>query len=464
MRSLFTRLLRRKPRTATTAVRGGHVSKRPVVTLLWDPSVVHTRRVDAGLTRGHDHARQLTAHFYAVSGRLRKEVGQRKSRAARIPQGRGRAVNGDAEHAELRRGTRGEWRAHFHFSARRFAIEPSGHELAAAGRALEAVHIDRVTDADVAQAEHLDLRGALILEASGRRDRDLDAKHRERARGRIHGCHSRLQLYTAVSVERYDVGDQNVRAIKAPFYLDFYVEGEIGLRAVAIHRRARGRDRLAFNVKVSGRGEAGDETLTLHVPVSAGLLRVAHLLVHARCGQRRGACIEARSLDFDEIAVGRLATGKAREIRGRIIHDEGIDHEGVHYRIYARHRSQDLQRSGRGLALDPRRGDGAVGGGHAADFDEVGGFEPRDVGGLNVRAEGSTGVDGHRLPQHRDRVGADGGARRLKVNPIDVDAAEAGDRAGRHERRAARGGRAGHAAAAAAGDEGCSRSEEDGWD
>src|SRR6266853_3582812 len=367
MRSLFTRLLRRKPRTATRAVRGGHVSKRPVVTLLWDPSVVHTRSVDAGLTRGHDHARQLTAHLYAVSGRLREEVGQRESGSASISQSRGRAVNGDAEHAELRRGTRGEWRAHFHFSARRFAIEPSGHELAAAGRALEAVHIDRVTDADVAQVEHLNLRGALILEASGRRDRDLDTKHRERARSRIHGCHIRLQLYAAVSVERYDVGDQNVRAIKAPLYLDFYVEGEIGRRAVAIDRRAGGRDRLAFNVKVSGRGEAGDETLTLHVLVSAGLLRVAHLLVHARCGQRRGACIEARSLDFDDIVVGRGATGKAREIRGRIIHDEGVDHEGVRYRIYARHRSKDLQRSGRGLAPDPRRADGAVGGGQTAE-------------------------------------------------------------------------------------------------
>src|SRR6266481_493075 len=139
MRSLFTRLLRRKPRTATTAVRGGHVSKRPVVTLLWDPSVVHTRRVDAGLTRGHDHARQLTAHFCAVSDRLREEVGQRNSRSASIPQSRGRGVYGDAEHDELRRRARCEWPAHLHFHARRFAIEPSGNELAAAGRALEAV-------------------------------------------------------------------------------------------------------------------------------------------------------------------------------------------------------------------------------------------------------------------------------------------------------------------------------------
>jgi len=29
------------------------------------------------------------------------------------------------------------------------------------------------------------------------------------------------QLDAAVSVERYDVGDLNVRAIKAPLYLDF---------------------------------------------------------------------------------------------------------------------------------------------------------------------------------------------------------------------------------------------------
>src|SRR6267142_680784 len=279
MRGLFTRVLRRKPRTATTAVRESgqwsHCS--------WNRSVVHTWRVDAGLTRGHDHARQLTAHFYAVSDRLREEVGQRQSRAARIPQGRGRGVNGDAEHDELRRGTRCECPAHFHFSARRLAVEPSGNELAAAGRALEAVHIDRVTDADVAQAEHLDLRGALILEASGRRDGDLDTKHRERARHRIHRCHIRLQLYAAVSVERYDVGDQNVRAIKAPLYLDFYVEGEVGLRAVVINRRAGGRDRLVGNVEVSDRGEAGDETFTLHVAVIAGLLHVAHLLLHARC-------------------------------------------------------------------------------------------------------------------------------------------------------------------------------------
>jgi len=52
--------------------------------------------------------------------------------------------------------------------ARRLAFEPTGNELAATGRALEAAHVDRVTDADVAQAEFLNVRGALILEASGR--------------------------------------------------------------------------------------------------------------------------------------------------------------------------------------------------------------------------------------------------------------------------------------------------------
>src|SRR3984893_11479519 len=289
MRSLLTGAFTQKtPDSHKGCVRGDRVSKRAVLALPWNRSVA-ARRVDAGLTRGHDHARQLTAHLYVLSDRLREEVGQRKGRSASIPQGRGRGVNGDAEHHELRRRTRCEWPAHFHFSARRFAIEPSGNELAAAGRALEAVHIDRVTDADVAQAEHLDLRGAPVLEARARRDRDLDTKHRERARGRIHGCHSRLQLYAAVVVERYDVGDQNVRAIKAPFYLDFYVEGEVGLRAVAIDRRARGRDRFAINVKVRGRCEAGDETLMLHLAVIAGLLHVAHLLVHARCGQRGDA-------------------------------------------------------------------------------------------------------------------------------------------------------------------------------
>jgi len=46
----------------------------------------------------------------------------------------------------------------------------------------------------------------------------------------------------------------------------------------------------------------------------------------------------------------------------------------LRYRIYARHRSKDLQRSGRGLAPDPRSADAAVGGGQAADFDEVGDF------------------------------------------------------------------------------------------
>src|SRR3984893_14663477 len=288
MRSLLTGAFTQKtPDSHKGCVRGDRVSKRAVLALPWNRSVA-ARRVDAGLTRGHDHARQLTAHLYVLSDRLREEVGQRKSRSASIPQSRGRGVNGDAEHAELRRRTRCEWPAHFHFSTRRFAIEPSGNELAAAGRALVAVHIDRVTDADVAQAEHLDLRGAPVLESSGRRDRDLDPQHLERARGRIHGCHSRLQLYAAVAVKRYDVGDQNVRAAKAPFHLDFYVEGEVGRRAVAIARAAPGRDRLGGDVKVSGRCEAGDETFTLHVPVIAGLLLVAHLLVHGRCGQGRG--------------------------------------------------------------------------------------------------------------------------------------------------------------------------------
>src|SRR2546429_402679 len=158
----------------------------------------------------------------------------------------------------------------------------------------------------------------------------------------------------------------------------------------------------------------------------------------------------------------------------------------------------------------------SVGGGQATDFDEVRDFEPGDVGGLNVRAEGRAAVDLHRLPKHRERVvrGVDGrnrtsdvlvdiddvgitssvagifraldtgdlthlesrlcddlavladrGARRLKVNTIDVDAAKAGDRAGRYDGRVASGvGPAGHAAAAAGDDEGCSCSEEDSWD
>src|SRR2546429_10010675 len=43
----------------------------------------------------------------------------------------------------------------------------------------------------------------------------------------------------------------------------------------------------------------------------------------------------------------------------------------------------------------------SVGGGQATDFDEVRDFEPGDVGGLNVRAEGRAAVDLHRLPKHR---------------------------------------------------------------
>jgi len=59
-------------------------------------------------------------------------------------------------------------------------------------------------------------------------------------------------------------------------------------------------------------------------------------------------------MELDDIAVGRLAAGKARKIRGRIIHDERIDHEGVGGRIHARHGSKNLQRSGRRVTLDFR--------------------------------------------------------------------------------------------------------------
>src|SRR2546429_2108541 len=211
MRSLFTGVFRRTTRTATKAVRGGRSQIGQWSRWSGVRSAVNVGRGDAGLTRGHDHARQRAAHLCAVSDRLSEEVGQRNSRSASIPQGRGRGVNGDAEDAELRRHARCECPAHLHFRARRLAIEPSGNELAAAGGALVAAHVNLVSNADVAQAEHLDLGGAPILEASARRDRDRDAKHRERARHRIHGCDSRLQLYAAVSVERYDVGDQKDR-------------------------------------------------------------------------------------------------------------------------------------------------------------------------------------------------------------------------------------------------------------
>src|SRR6266478_1357537 len=336
-----------------------------------------------------------------MADRLSEEVSECQRSAAVALQGRGRSVDRDSDHSEVRRGARGERPMHAGRSARRYALDAGCNHLAAAGRTLEAAHVDRVPDHDVAEVEFLQLSGALVLEARGRGDGDLNTEHGERACSVVDRRRLRFELDAAVAVEVHDARDQDVGAVEHAFDLDFRVEGEIGCGAVVIDGRARGRHGLVGNIEVRRRYEAGDESFTLHLALIAGRFLIALFLRNVGRGQRHGRCIEHRALRFDYIAIAGLAAGEAAEIGARIVHDERVDLERVRGRIEACDASEDLQLGTGARELDARRDDVAARIEQAAHADDVPDLQPGEACRLDVHAEGSARVDRYALTKHR---------------------------------------------------------------